>query len=55
MRDLFATMEKAGGAIPPILFLQILHMAFPRFSEKTDQGVFAQQVSQKFLYMCTQM
>jgi len=43
MKDLFATMERTSGAIPPIIFVQVLHQAFPRFSEKNDQGVFMQQ------------
>lgn len=41
LRDLYLSMEK-GQSIPPILLLQALHIAFPRFAEKTDHG-FAQQ------------
>jgi len=43
MKDLFATMERTSNAVPPIIFLQILHDAFPRFSEKNEHGVFQQQ------------
>lgn len=43
MKDLFTTMENTSGAVPPIIFVQVLHQAFPRFSEKNDQGVFMQQ------------
>jgi len=43
MKDLFSTMESTSGAVPPIIFVQVLHQAFPRFSEKNDQGVFMQQ------------
>lgn len=43
MRDLFASMERAGGSFPPIMMLNVLHMCFPQFSQKNDQGVFQQQ------------
>ncbi|EDO37371.1 predicted protein [Nematostella vectensis] len=43
LRDLFKTMDKTSEAVPPIIFLQVLHKAFPQFSEKTEQGIFAQQ------------
>lgn len=43
MRDLFASMERAGGSFPPIMMLNVLHMCFPQFAEKNDQGVFQQQ------------
>jgi len=43
MKDLFTTMDNTSGAIPPIIFVQVLHQAFPRFSERNDQGVFMQQ------------
>nr|QBH73739.1 hypothetical protein [Eurycantha calcarata] len=42
MRDLFAAMEK-GATIPPIILLQVLHVAFPRFAEKGEHGGFQQQ------------
>jgi ubiquitin carboxyl-terminal hydrolase 14 len=42
LRDLYATMDK-GNNVPPIVLLQMLHMAFPRFAEKNEHGGFAQQ------------
>lgn len=44
MRDLFTSMERAGGSFPPIMMLNVLHMVFPQFAQKNDQGVFQQQV-----------
>jgi hypothetical protein len=39
-------MDKTGAAIPPIIFLQVLHMAYPQFAEKSEHGGgFAQQVN----------
>ncbi|XP_070555523.1 ubiquitin carboxyl-terminal hydrolase 14-like [Ptychodera flava] len=43
MRDLFETMNKTSSGIPPIIMLQVLHLAFPHFAEKSEQGVFQQQ------------
>lgn len=43
LRDLYDTMDKSGDTIPPILLLQVLHLAFPRFSEKSEHGGFVQQ------------
>ncbi len=37
LRDLYRTMDK-GKNFPPIVMLQVLHMAFPRFAEKSEQG-----------------
>ncbi|CAH1989720.1 unnamed protein product [Acanthoscelides obtectus] len=42
LRDLYSSMDK-GNTIPPIVLLQVLHMAFPRFAEKNEQGGFSQQ------------
>ncbi|KAJ8925778.1 hypothetical protein NQ315_009628 [Exocentrus adspersus] len=42
LRDLYATMDK-GNTVPPIVLLQVMHMAFPRFAEKNEHGGFAQQ------------
>ncbi|XP_063225265.1 ubiquitin carboxyl-terminal hydrolase 14 [Bacillus rossius redtenbacheri] len=42
VRDLFSAMEK-GASIPPIILLQVLHLAFPRFAEKSEHGGFQQQ------------
>ncbi|XP_071483761.1 ubiquitin carboxyl-terminal hydrolase 14-like [Diadema antillarum] len=43
IRDLYGAMDKTSEAFPPILLLQLLHLAFPHFAEKTEQGVFQQQ------------
>ncbi|KAL1129603.1 hypothetical protein AAG570_012548, partial [Ranatra chinensis] len=42
IRDLYELMDR-GLAVPPIMLLQVLQMVFPRFAEKTDGGMFAQQ------------
>jgi len=42
LRDLYNTMDK-GVSIPPIIILQALHTAFPRFAERGEQGVWQQQ------------
>ncbi|CAG9766276.1 unnamed protein product [Ceutorhynchus assimilis] len=47
LRDLYATMDK-GHTVPPIVLLQVLHMAFPRFAEKNTNGGFAQQDANEF-------
>lgn len=44
LRDLYSSMEK-GSTVHPIVLLQVLHSAFPRFAEKSEHGGFAQQVS----------
>lgn len=44
LRDLFDSMDKTSSSIPPIILLQFLHMAFPQFAEKGDQGQYLQQV-----------
>ncbi|XP_041358082.1 ubiquitin carboxyl-terminal hydrolase 14-like [Gigantopelta aegis] len=43
LRDLYNSMDRSGASIPPIIFLQVLHMAFPRFAEKGEHGGFQQQ------------
>lgn len=43
LRDLYKMMDKTSEGIPPIVFLQVLHTAFPHFAEKNEQGVFQQQ------------
>jgi len=45
IRDLFASMDRAGASFPPIMMLNVLHVCFPQFAQKNDQGVFQQQVS----------
>ncbi|XP_022907303.1 ubiquitin carboxyl-terminal hydrolase 14 [Onthophagus taurus] len=42
LRDLYSSMDK-GSTIPPIILLQVLHLAFPRFAEKGEHGSFTQQ------------
>lgn len=42
LRDLYDVMDK-GASIPPIILLQVLHLAFPRFAEKSEHGGFTQQ------------
>lgn len=37
-------MEKTSSSLPPIILLQFVHMAFPQFAEKGDQGQYLQQV-----------
>uniref|UniRef100_A0AAZ3RR38 Ubiquitin carboxyl-terminal hydrolase n=1 Tax=Oncorhynchus tshawytscha TaxID=74940 RepID=A0AAZ3RR38_ONCTS len=44
LRDLYETMDETSSSIPPIILLQFLHMAFPQFAEKGDQGQYLQQV-----------
>lgn len=50
LRDLYSTMDK-GNNVPPIVLLQMLHMAFPRFAEKNEHGGFAQQVLLTLFYL----
>ncbi|CAH0550579.1 unnamed protein product [Brassicogethes aeneus] len=42
LRDLYTSMDK-GNSIPPVVLLQVLHLAFPRFAEKNEHGGFSQQ------------
>jgi len=42
LRDIYNTMDK-GSTIPPIVLLQVLHMAFPRFAERGENGGYQQQ------------
>ena len=44
LRDLYSQMDKTADGIPPIILLQLLHMAFPQFAEKTEHGTYQQQV-----------
>ena len=53
LRDLFESMDKTSSSIPPIILLQFLHMAFPQFAEKGEQGQYLQQVIRnRFLSFC---
>ncbi|XP_014208980.1 ubiquitin carboxyl-terminal hydrolase 14 [Copidosoma floridanum] len=42
LRDLYEGMDK-GSTLPPVILVQMMHCAFPRFSEKTKMGDFQQQ------------
>jgi ubiquitin carboxyl-terminal hydrolase 14 len=42
LRDLYKAMDQ-GVALPPLILLQALHNAFPRFAERGEQGVWIQQ------------
>lgn len=44
LRDLYKTMEDGVSSISPFVLLQVLHIAFPRFAEKSEHGGFQQQV-----------
>lgn len=44
LRDLYELMDK-GFSVPPIMLLQFLQMAFPRFADKNENGTFVQQVN----------
>uniref|UniRef100_A0AAQ5X2K4 Ubiquitin carboxyl-terminal hydrolase n=1 Tax=Amphiprion ocellaris TaxID=80972 RepID=A0AAQ5X2K4_AMPOC len=56
LRDLYETMDKTSSSLPPIILLQFLHMAFPQFAEKGEQGQYLQQVRNSSplstLYIC---
>lgn len=43
IRDLFRSMESSASPVPPFMMLNVLHMCFPRFAEKSDHGGFQQQ------------
>lgn len=42
LRDLYQSME-SSSTISPIILVQVLHMIFPRFAEKSEHGGFMQQ------------
>ncbi|CAK9829309.1 Ubiquitin carboxyl-terminal hydrolase 14 [Anthophora retusa] len=42
LRDLYDTLEK-GIPSPPIVLIRMIHLAFPRFAEKSEHGAFQQQ------------
>ncbi|RWS06929.1 ubiquitin carboxyl-terminal hydrolase 14-like protein [Dinothrombium tinctorium] len=42
LRDLYQSMDK-NSTVTPIILLQVLHLAFPRFAEKGEMGTFLQQ------------
>ncbi|XP_043277672.1 ubiquitin carboxyl-terminal hydrolase 14 [Venturia canescens] len=42
LRDLYESMDK-GASLPPVVLVQMMHLAFPRFAEKAENGGFQQQ------------
>ncbi|XP_011498273.1 PREDICTED: ubiquitin carboxyl-terminal hydrolase 14 [Ceratosolen solmsi marchali] len=42
LRDLYEGMDK-GSSLPPVVLVQMMHSAFPRFAEKSKMGGFQQQ------------
>uniref|UniRef100_A0A4W4FC82 Ubiquitin carboxyl-terminal hydrolase n=1 Tax=Electrophorus electricus TaxID=8005 RepID=A0A4W4FC82_ELEEL len=52
LRDLYEAMDKTSSSVPPIILLQFLHMAFPQFAEKGDQGQYLQQPLLDFRVVC---
>lgn len=42
LRDLYDGMDK-GSSLRPIVLVQMMHLAFPRFAEKSEHGGFQQQ------------
>lgn len=44
LRDLYSEMDKTGSSIPPLILLKVLHLAIPRFAEKSEHGGLMQQV-----------
>nr|QBH73732.1 hypothetical protein [Aphelinus abdominalis] len=42
LRDLYEGMDK-GTTLPPVVLVQMMHFAFPRFAEKSKMGGFQQQ------------
>lgn len=42
MKDVMRMMDKEA-VVTPIILVQVLHMIFPRFAEKSEQGGFVQQ------------
>merc|ERR1712018_564207 len=42
LRDLYKSMDK-GQNLPPLVLLQVLQNAFPRFAERSEHGGYQQQ------------
>ena len=42
LRDCYTTMDK-GTTIPPVIVMQVLHMAMPSFAERGEGGGYQQQ------------
>jgi len=43
VHDLFESMDRSSTSVPPIIMLNVLHMCYPRFAEKSEHGGFQQQ------------
>ncbi|XP_074598441.1 ubiquitin carboxyl-terminal hydrolase 14-like [Brevipalpus obovatus] len=43
LRDLFANMDQ-NATVTPVVFLAVFHMAFPRFAEKSQDGLVARSI-----------
>ncbi|GAB6033336.1 Ubiquitin carboxyl-terminal hydrolase 14 [Chamberlinius hualienensis] len=43
LRDLYNTMDVTSNSVPPMVLLQCLHLAVPRFAEKSEHGIYMQQ------------
>ena len=42
LRDLYEGMDN-GTSLPPVVLVQMMHLAFPRFAEKSKHGGYQQQ------------
>ena len=42
LRDLYEGMDN-GTSLPPVVLVQMMHLAFPRFDEKSKHGGYQQQ------------
>lgn len=42
LRDLYISMDK-GSSLSPVVLVQMMHLAFPRFAEKSEHGGYQQQ------------
>lgn len=48
MRDLYELMERSGATLSPLILIQVVHAAFPRFAERSEQGGWMQQDANEF-------
>ncbi|KAJ3089887.1 Ubiquitin carboxyl-terminal hydrolase 14 [Quaeritorhiza haematococci] len=46
LRGLFQELEKSGEPVPPLVFLQILRLAFPQFGESDRRGFMQQDAEE---------
>ncbi|XP_023241680.1 ubiquitin carboxyl-terminal hydrolase 14-like [Centruroides sculpturatus] len=54
MRDLYELMERSGATLSPLILIQVVHAAFPRFAERSEQGGWMQQNLCKGSLKCTE-